>query len=81
MAMTEELRKYYENRFDLFATQGWRDLMVDVREMEKATNTLSGVTVDNLHFRQGELSIMRWLLTLREMSEAAYKDLEDEKDV
>lgn len=79
--MTEELRKYYEARFDMFASQGWRDLMVDVRAMMEATDTLSGVTVDNLQFKQGELSIMRWLLSLREMSETAFEELQNEKNV
>lgn len=76
-----ELQKYYEERFSMFSTQGWKDLIEDVKEMQKATDTLSGVTVDNLQFKQGELSIMRWLLSLQEMSESAYKELTDASNV
>ena len=75
--MDLKLQQYYENRFELFSTDGWRDLMEDVQAMLDATNNLNGVTVDNLGFKQGEVSIMRWLLTLKEVSEKAYEELND----
>ena len=77
--MTPELRKYYEARFEMFSSQGWKDLIKDVEEMIKSTNTLSGVTVDNLRFKQGELSVMQWLLSIENMSETAYQQLESEE--
>ncbi len=77
--MSPELQKYYEDRFDMFAHPGWHDLMDDVQEMLKATNTLSGVTPENLRFKQGEISIMQWLLTLKSTSESAFEELQNEK--
>lgn len=76
--MDLKLQRYYEDRFEMMGTQGWKDLMEDVAEMLKASDTLSGATVDNLRFKQGEISIMRWLLTLKEMSDKAYEDLKNE---
>ena len=52
--------------------------MDDVKLMLDSTNTLSGVTVDNLGYKQGEVSIMRWLLTLADTSEKAYEQLKDD---
>ena len=78
--MTPELQKYYEDRFQMFATQGWRDLMEDVQTMLDASNSLSGVTPENLGFKQGELSIMRWILSLKQTSENAYQELQNETD-
>ena len=78
--MTPELQKYYESRFDMFTHPAWKDLLVDISEMLNATNTLSGVTVDNLGFKQGEVSIMRWMLSLQETTENAYKDFTDESN-
>ena len=77
--MKPELRKYYEDRFEMFSSHGWKDLITDVKEMVKSTNTLSGVTVDNLKFKQGELSVMQWLLSIENISETAYQQLEGEE--
>lgn len=73
--MTPELQKYYDSRFDMFAHPGWKDLMEDVRNMLKASDTLSGATPDNIGFKQGEVAIMRWILSLHDSTEATYKEL------
>ena len=73
--MDLELQKYYESRFEMFAHPAWKDLMEDVQNMMDATNTLSGVTPENVGFKQGEVSIMRWMLTLQKTTEESYKDL------
>ena len=75
--MDKELEKYYLKRFEMFAHPAWKDLMEDVQNMMDATNTLSGVTPENVGFKQGEVSIMRWMLTLQKTTEESYKDLTD----
>ena len=62
----------------MMALPAWKDLMDDVKLMLDSTNTLSGVTVDNLGYKQGEVSIMRWLLALADTSEKAYDQLKEE---
>ena len=34
----EDIRKYYENQFDLFAHPGWRDLLEDLEELYKSVS-------------------------------------------
>ena len=75
--MDLELEKYYLKRFDMFAHPAWKDLIEDVQTMLDSTNTLSGVTPENVGFKQGEVSIMRWILTLQKTTEESYKDLTD----
>lgn len=80
--MTPELRRYYEDRLSMMGTPGWKDLMDDVREMLKATNTLDSVPDEKiLHIKRGEISIMRWMLSLKEVSEESYEGLQNETDV
>lgn len=79
--MTPELQRYYENRFDMFSHQGWKDLIADIEEMAKATNTLVGTTPENLRFRQGELNMLHWLLSLKELSEKAYEELNSQMEL
>lgn len=79
--MNPELQKYYEDRFDLFSSQGWADLMEDVDTMLIPLNNVSTIADEkSLQFRKGEISILIWLKTLKSVSERAYEDL-NEKNV
>ena len=74
--MDKELQDYYINREMLFATQGWQDLMKDVENMKESTDKISGVLMEDLRFKQGELSMINWLLSLQDISTQAYQDLQ-----
>lgn len=74
--MKPDLERYYEERMAMFATRGWKELIEDVRAMHTSTNVLDGVTPETLKFKQGEVSIMNWLLTLEAHSKEAYADLQ-----
>ena len=77
--MTPELQKYYETRISMMGDTAWRELMQDVAEMVKSTNDISSVQDEKtLHFKRGELSIMRWILSLEQMTRDAYDELKDE---
>ena len=79
--MNRELQDYYENRFSMMATSGWRDLLEDIELMLSSTDTVKGVeTVEQLHFRKGEVSIMTWLKNLKQSSEEVYEQLQQEED-
>jgi high-affinity K+ transport system ATPase subunit B len=79
--MNRELQEYYENRFAMMATQGWRDLVEDIELMVSSTDRLSGVDTENqLYFKKGELSIMNWIRTLRESSTEVYEQLQEDVD-
>lgn len=79
--MTPELQKYYEERFSMMATQGWKDLLEDIDNMVNALNNISIVQDEkDLMFKKGELSILTWLKTLKEVSERAFEEL-NEKNV
>ncbi len=79
--MTEELEKYYENRLAMFASQGWKDLMDDVRQMLETTDTVQSVQdLRQLGLKQGEVSMMNWLLTIEDLSRKSYKELKDNND-
>lgn len=79
--MTPELQKYYEERLGMMSSIGWKQLMEDIHKMRDAINRLDSVTVDTLQFKQGELSIMNWMLSLEDVSEQSYEDLKHESDV
>jgi hypothetical protein len=76
--MTPELQKYYEARFDLMSKDGWKDLMEDIDTMIESLNNISTIPDEkSLHFKKGELSILTWLRTLKEVSERAFEELNE----
>ena len=77
--MEKELQKYYEARFDLFASQGWKDLTEDLQSMVENYSEIGKInTVEELYIRKGQLDILNWLLGLKEISEQAYEELNAE---
>jgi hypothetical protein len=79
--MNRQLQDYYEERFSMMASKGWKDLMEDIELMLDSTDTVSGVdTEQQLWFRKGEISIMTWLKNLKESSTEVYEQLQKEEE-
>ena len=79
--MTPELDKYYSDRFSMMAMDGWKELTIDIDNMIESLNNISVIPDEKtLMFKKGELSILTWLKTLKEVSEKAYEEL-NEKNV
>ena len=80
--MEKDLDKYYEDRFDMMATAGWKDLMEDVDKIAIQYNNLFEVTsIEELNFKKGQIDILLWLFNLKDTSERAWEELNAEKDV
>ena len=76
--MTPSLQKYYEARFDMMSKEGWKDLMEDIDTMIESLNNISTIPDEkSLQFKKGELSILTWLRTLKEVSERAFEELNE----
>jgi hypothetical protein len=77
-----KLQKYYEDRFATMSTQGWTDFIEDVQALFDAYNQISTVeSHEELHKRKGQLDILQWILTLKNVSEQAYEELKNEEVV
>ena len=62
-------------------SDGWKDLVEDIDTMIASLNNISVISDEqSLQFKKGELSILTWLKTLKEVSERAYEEL-NEKNV
>jgi len=80
--MDKKLQSYYENRFSMMATDGWKDLMEDAQQVFDSLNQV--LTIQNetdLHLKRGQLDILNWLLNLKPASEAAFEQLNDSTGV
>lgn len=77
--MTPEIKQYYEERFSMMTTVGWRDFLEDINNLKAPLEDVTTIkTVDMLYFRQGQLDILNWVLGLRDISEQTYEELNEE---
>lgn len=81
--MDKELQEYYEARFDMMSTKGWKDLVVDVEKMiEERNNLLATKSLEELNLRKGQLDVLHWVRTLKQLSEESWEQLNNEqKDI
>jgi hypothetical protein len=77
--LDKDLQDYYEARFDMMATRGWNDLMEDVDKMAISYNNLFEVSNEaELNFKKGQIDILLWLMSLKETSEQAWLELQED---
>jgi hypothetical protein len=77
--LDKELQEYYEERFNMMGTKGYTDLLTDVETMiEERNNLMATQSLEELHFRKGQLDVVPWIRTLKKLSEEAWEQLNDE---
>lgn len=78
--MNKKLEVYYENQFEVFLKQGWKDFMEDIKNLQ-STMTIDSVTNEQeLYFRKGQKDILSWLLSRESFHSDAYEQLLKEED-
>ena len=80
--MDKELQEYYEERFNMIGTKGYTDLLTDVETMiEERNNLMATQSLEELHFRKGQLDVLHWIRTLKKLSEEAWEQMNNEKNL
>ena len=80
-SISPELERFYDSAFEMMATEGWQDLMEDIKKVIDSYDKLSSVTeTHSLDFRRGQLDILSWLYGLKALYERAYEQLQKEDD-
>jgi hypothetical protein len=84
--MNKKLEVFYENQFEMFLKQGWKDFIEDTTNL---LNTMTIETVNNeseLFFRKGQKDCLNWVLQRQGLISDSYEQLlneeaEDEENV
>ena len=80
--MDKELQEYYEARFEMMSTKGYKDLLADVEVMiDERNNLMATQSLEDLNFRKGQLDVLHWLRTLKKLSEEAWEQMNNEENV
>jgi hypothetical protein len=77
--MTKELEVYFANYFEMFRSEGWKQLINDLSENVAQINSVELTTDnDNLHFRKGQLAILATLFNLEAQIQNAEQEAKEE---
>ena len=80
--MDKELQEYYEARFEMMSTKGYKDLLADVEVMiDERYNLMATQSLEDLNFRKGQLDVLHWIRTLKKLSEEAWEQLNNEENI
>jgi len=79
--MTREDEKYYNDYFDLFRSDGWKQLTEELTQNAAAINNVALVKdAEDLFFRQGQLEVLVYLLQFEDSINNSYDDLVETND-
>ena len=81
--MNKELETYFDNYFAMFRSEGWKQLISDLRGNVEQINSVE-FTEDgnNLYFRKGQLAILGTLFNLETQIDSSHQQaLEGEPEV
>ena len=77
--MNKELETYFDNYFAMFRSEGWKQLISDLRGNVENINSVE-LTEDanNLHIRKGQLAILGTLFNLETQIDNAKEQAESD---
>lgn len=76
--MDKDLAKYYEEQFSMMSTQGWKDLIEDMKSLEaNLVNVRTVADAQTLNYRLGQLDILDLILKRKDTCEQVYLELQN----
>lgn len=76
--MDKELDKYYMEQFTMMSSQGWHDLMDDLKKIEDDLGNVRTVKDEQtLNYRLGQLDILDLILNRKKTCEQVYEELQN----
>jgi len=79
--MDKKTEEYYGKYFDLFRTEGWKQLIEELRQNAMLINSVENTKdSDDLFVRKGQLKVLAYLLNFEANMEAGFSELEKENE-
>ncbi len=73
--MDQETQEYYDNYFNLFMTDGWKQLMQDFNNNAEHINSVEAVKdADDMYFRKGQLNVLAHLINMENIVSTNYDE-------
>lgn len=80
--MNRDLEHYYNVYFDLFRSDGWKQMIEELSENAENVSSIESIKDQNdLYFRKGQLNVLGHIINLESITLSAYEDaLQEEED-
>tara|TARA_R110002124_G_scaffold36410_2_gene117280 strand:- start:1752 stop:1982 length:231 start_codon:yes stop_codon:yes gene_type:complete len=76
--MAKDNKEFYRDRVDLLETEGWADLIEELKVMSESVKRLESIDNEkDLWFARGQLSILRQMIVLEDATKAAMTELDN----
>ena len=76
--MVTEDKEFYDNRINLVETDGWRDLVEELKTLSESVKRIDSIDNEkDLWFARGQLSILRQMIVLEDATKAAMTELDN----
>jgi hypothetical protein len=79
--MDKDTEEYYNKYFDLFRTEGWKQLIEELNQNAMLINSVENTKdQEDLYIRKGQLKVLAYLLNFESSLEASFEELEKEDE-
>lgn len=76
--MTHDEEAYFERYFDLFATEGWKQFIGEMQEVEEGVKDILNIhNTDDFLTRKGQAILLNRILNFQQSIERAHKEAEE----
>jgi hypothetical protein len=76
----KDTQDYFDNYFDLFASEGWKQFIEDMEDNRTLMSDLLTVKdANDLYYRKGQLETLNRIVNFQLAIETAYKEVTDEE--
>lgn len=80
--MDKETEQYYSTYFDLFRSNGWKQLIGELTNNALALNSVENLKdVDDMFYKKGQLNVLASLLNFETTINTAYEDLNNAESI
>ena len=80
-SLDKETEEYYNKYFDLFRTEGWKQLIEELKQNAMLINSVENTKDrDDLFIRKGQLKVLAYLLNFESNMETSFEELEKEDE-
>ena len=79
--MDQETQLYYDNYFNLFSTDGWKQLTEELNQNALVINSVESTKdANDLYMRKGQLNVLAYILNLESTINSNYDELTTTND-
>jgi len=77
----QETQQYYDNYFTLFSTDGWKQLIEELKQNALVINSVEATKDTNdLYMRKGQINVLAYILNLESTTNTNYDELDKNND-